>query len=128
MTRILSKLMVQLKGFTCNVHVVTLLWLILTAEIKITLSNPQFRNATENAHNVNTLPAFQQHLDKIDSTGKIKFIMQIADEKGLESLDLKLKMNENSTIAVDIFSRPINSFNYTMPSEYYPSNNINNVP
>ena len=126
MARILFKLMVQLKGFTCNVHVV--LWLILTAELKNTPSNPQFRNATENAHNVNTLPAFQQHLDKIDSTGKIKFIMQIADEKGLESLDLKLKMNENSTIAVDIFSRPINSFNYTMPSEYYPSNNINNVP
>lgn len=54
--------------------------------------------------------------------------MQIADEKGLESLDLKLKMNENSTIAVDIFSRPINSFTYTMPNAYYPSNNINNVP
>ena len=45
-------------------------------------------------HNINTLPAFRNHLNNIDSTGKIKFTMQIANENGLEFLDLKLKMNE----------------------------------
>ena len=35
------------KGLTCHVHIVTLLWLILTTELQITLSNPQFGNALE---------------------------------------------------------------------------------
>ena len=47
MTKILFKLMVQLKGLTCHAHLVTLLWFILTTELKITLSNPQFGNASE---------------------------------------------------------------------------------
>ena len=54
-------------------------------------------------HNINTLPAFLDYLNNIDSTGKIIFTMQIADENGLEFLDLKLKMNENSKITVDFF-------------------------
>ena len=54
--------------------------------------------------------------------------MQIAAENGLEFLDLKLKMNENSKITVDVFSKPTNSFTYVMPSTCYPSNNINNEP
>ena len=33
-----------------------------------------------------------------------------------EFLDFKLKMNENSKVTVDIFSKPINSFTYAMPS------------
>ena len=44
-------------------------------------------------HNIKSLPAF--HLNNIDSTGKMKFTIQIADENGLEFLNLKLKMNEN---------------------------------
>ena len=42
--------------------------------------------------------------------------MQIADENGLEFLDLKLKMNENSKLTVDVFSKPTNNFIYLMPS------------
>ena len=34
--------------------------------------------------------------------------MKIADENGLEFLDLKLKMNENGKITVDVFSKPTN--------------------
>ena len=79
-------------------------------------------------HNINTLPAFLDYLNNIDSTGKIKFTMQIADENGLEFLDLKLKMNENNKMIIDVFSKPTNSFTYVMPSTCYPSNNINNVP
>ena len=54
--------------------------------------------------------------------------MQIADENGLEFLDLKLKMNENSKITVNVFLNPTNSFTYVMPSTCYPSNNMKNVP
>ena len=79
-------------------------------------------------HNINILSAFLDYLHNIDSTGKIKFSMQIADENGFEFLDFKLKMNENSKVTVDIFSKPINSFTYAMPSTCYTSNNINNVP
>ena len=79
-------------------------------------------------HNINTLPAFQDYLNNIDSTGKIKFTTQIAGENGLEFLYLKLKMNENSKITVDVFLKSCNSFIYVMPSTRYLSNNINNVP
>ena len=54
-------------------------------------------------HNINTLPAFLDYLNNIDSTGKIKFTMQIADENGLEFLDLKPKMNEKNKITIDVF-------------------------
>ena len=79
-------------------------------------------------HNINPLPDFLDYLNYIDSTWKIKFTMQIADENGLEFLNLKLKMNENSKITVEVFSKPTNSLTYVMPSTCYPSNNINNVP
>ena len=53
-------------------------------------------------HNINALPAFQ-NLNNIDSTGKIKLTTQITDQNGLEFLDLKLKVNENSKITADVF-------------------------
>ena len=79
-------------------------------------------------HNINTLPAFLDYPNDIDITWKIKFTMQTTDENGLEFLDLKLKMNENSKITVEVFPKSIKSFTYVMPSTCYPSNNINNVP
>ena len=78
-------------------------------------------------HDVNTLPVFLDYLNNIDSTGKIKFTMQIADDNGLEFLDLKLKI-QNGKISVDVYSKPTNSFTYVMPSTCYPRKNINNVP
>ena len=77
-------------------------------------------------HDVNTLPVFLDYLNNIDSTGKIKFTMQIADDNGLEFLDLKLKI-QNGKISVDVYSKPTNSFIYVMPSTCYPRKNINNV-
>ena len=100
--------MVQLKGLTCHAHIVTLLWLILTTQLKITLSNPQFGNTSENdifsvwTHTINTVPAFLDNLNNIVSIGKIKFTIQIADENWLKFLVLKFKMNENSKITVDV--------------------------
>ena len=74
-------------------------------------------------HNINTLPAFLGYLKNIDSTGKIKFTLQIANENGLEFLHLKLKMNENNKITIYVFSKSTNSFTYVIPSTWYPSNN-----
>ena len=53
--------------------------------------------------------------------------MQVADDEGLEFLDLKLKMI-NGKISVDVFSKPTNSFTYVLPSTCYPKRNIKNVP
>ena len=41
-------------------------------------------------------------------------------------LDLKLKL-ENSTTAVDIFGKPINSSTYVLPTSCYPRKSINNI-
>lgn len=88
-------------------HIVTLLWLIFTTKLKITFSNPKFGNTSEMTlfmtFFINILPVFQDYFNKIDSTGEIEFTMQIADENGLDFVDLKLKMNENSKINVDVF-------------------------
>ena len=45
----------------------------------------------------------------MDKTGKINFTMEIASDKGLEFLDLKLKIVEGK-IRVDVFTKPTNSF------------------
>ena len=70
------------------------------------------------AHGSDTLESFLDYLNQIDSTGKIKFTMQVQDEDGIEFLDLKLKL-ENSKIAVDAFAKPTNSFTYALPTSYY---------
>ena len=43
-------------------------------------------------HGIVTLPLFLDYLNGIDTTGKIKFTMEIAGENGLEFLDLILKI------------------------------------
>lgn len=89
----LFKVIVQFKGLACYAHIVTLLWLILTAELNITLLNPQFGNASEMAfflsgHIISTLCL--RRLSNIGNTQKIKFTMNIEDENKLEFLDLLL--------------------------------------
>ena len=44
------------------------------------------------AHVSGALNFFLDYLNNLDDTGKIKFMMQVADETGLEFLDLKLKI------------------------------------
>ena len=63
----------------------------------------------------------------MDITGKIKFTMEVANENGLEFLDLKLKIVEGK-IRVDVYAKPTNSFSYTSPNTCYPRNNICNIP
>ena len=63
----------------------------------------------------------------MDTTGKIKFTMEIASENGLEFLDLKLKIAEGK-IREDVYAKPTNSFSYTSPNTCYPKNNICNIP
>ena len=63
----------------------------------------------------------------MDTTGKIKFTMEIASENGLEFLDLKLKIAEGK-IRVDVHAKSTNSFSYTSPNTCYPKNNICNIP
>ena len=50
----------------------------------------------------NTSESFLDYLNQIDSTGNIKFTIQVQSDDGIEFLDLKLK-SENSKIAVDVF-------------------------
>ena len=78
-------------------------------------------------HGIDTLPSFLDYLNGIDTTGKIKFTMQIAGENGLEFLDLKLKIAEGK-IRVDAYAKPTNSFSYTSPNTWYPKYNICNIP
>ena len=106
------KLMVQLKGLTCHAHIV--IAHIVTAHFD------------HRANNYTLKLTVWKHV-RGDSTGKIKFSMHILDENGFKFSDLKLKMNENGKVNVDVFSKPTNSYTYVMPSTYYPSNNFNNV-
>ena len=53
--------------------------------------------------------------------------MQVADENGIEFLDLKLKIVEGE-INADVYSKPTNSFTHVLPSTCYPYKNIRNVP
>ena len=78
-------------------------------------------------HGSDTLESFLDYHNQIDSTGKIKFTMQVQDEDGIEFLDLKLKL-ENSKIAVDVFAKPTNSFTYVLPTSCYPRKSLNNIP
>ena len=64
-------------------------------------------------HGSDTLESFLDYLNQIDSTGKIKFTMQVQDEDGIEFLDLRPKL-ENSKVAVDVFAKPTNSFTYVL--------------
>ena len=77
-------------------------------------------------HGVDTLPSFLDYLNGMDTTGKIKFTMEIASENGLEFLGLKWKIAEGK-IRVDVYAKPTNSFSSTLPNTCYPKNNICNM-
>ena len=65
-------------------------------------------------HDTANLPSFLDYLINIDDTGKIKFIMKIADNVNwLGFLDLKIKCL-NSKLSVRVHSKPTTSFTYIM--------------
>ena len=78
-------------------------------------------------HGIDKLPSYLYYLNNLDESGKIKFTMQIAENKCLEFLDLLLKFDKNK-IEVDVYSKPTNSFTYVLPTTCYPKRNINNIP
>ena len=68
-------------------------------------------------------------MNSIDTSGKIKFTMSIANNNSiLEFLDLSLHINEHNKICVDVYAKPTNSFTYVLPSTCYPKKSINKVP
>ena len=73
-------------------------------------------------HGIDTLP-FLDYVNGMDTTGKIKFTMEIGGEIGFKFLDLKVKIAEGK-IRVDVYAKPTNSFSYTSPNTCYPKNNI----
>ena len=68
-------------------------------------------------------------MNSIDTSGKIKFTMSIANKNSvLEFLDLSLHINEHNKICVDVYAKPTNSFTYVLPLTCYPKKSINKVP
>lgn len=59
-------------------------------------------------HGTDTLEVFLEYLNQIDSTGQIKFLMQVQNDYGLEFKDLKFK-SESDKITVITFAKPTNS-------------------
>ena len=66
-------------------------------------------------------------MNSIDTTGKIKFTMSVANESVLEFLDFSLHINKQNKIYVDLYAKPTNSFTYVLPSTCYPKRNINSI-
>ena len=61
-------------------------------------------------HDTAKLPPFLDCPNNINDTGKIKFIVQIADDlNDLEFLDLKIKFL-NGKLSVDVYFKSKNSF------------------
>ena len=57
---------------------------------------------------------FFDFISNIDTTGKIKSTMSVANESGPEFLNLSLHINKESKICVDIYTNPTKSFTYVL--------------
>ena len=65
----------------------------------------------------------------LDPMKKIQFTMKVADDSGLEFLDLLLKYDKvKCKISVDVYAKPTNSFTYVLPTTCYSKNSINKIP
>ena len=70
---------------------------------------------------------FFDFTNSIDISGKIKFILSVANGSVLEFLDLSLHIKEQNKICVHVYVKPPNSFTHVLPSTCYPKRNINNI-
>ena len=67
-------------------------------------------------HSLQELHKFFEFIFSIDTSGKIKFTMSVANRNSvLEFLDLRLLINEDNRICVDVYAKPTNSFIYVLP-------------
>ena len=57
-------------------------------------------------HSLEELQKFFEFMNNVDTAGKIKFTMSIANELELELLDLSLHIDEHNKISVDFFVKP----------------------
>ena len=57
-------------------------------------------------HGCAALNLFLDYLNNLDNAGKIKFTMQVADENGLQLLDLKVKIVEGKINVTCILNLP----------------------
>ena len=71
---------------------------------------------------------FFDFTNSIDISGKIKFILSVANGSVLEFLDLSLHIKEQNKICVHVYVKPPNSFTHVLPSTCYSKRNINNIP
>ena len=74
------------------------------------------------------LNKFFDFMNSIDTSGKIKFTISVANQSTLEFLNLRLHITEQNKICVDVYAKATNSFTYVLPSTRYPKRNINNIP
>ena len=79
-------------------------------------------------HSLQELHKLFRFMNSIDTSGKIKFTMSITNNNSvLEFLDLRLHINEDNKICVDVYAKPTNSFTYVLPSTCYSKKTINKV-
>ena len=80
-------------------------------------------------HSLQELHKFLEFMNSIDTSGKIKFNMSVANNNSvLEFLDLSLPINEDKKICVGVYAKATNSLTYVLPSTCYPKWSINKVP
>lgn len=78
---------------------------------------------------IEELHEFVSIMNNADPTGKLKYELKIADENGLNLLDLKLKFNITTrSIEIDVYAKPTNSFSYVDSTTCYSQSNIRNIP
>ena len=79
-------------------------------------------------HSLQELHKFFGFMNSIDTSGKTKFTISIANNNSvLEVLDLSLHINKNNKICVDVYAKPTNSFTYVFPSTCCPKKKINKI-
>ena len=80
-------------------------------------------------HSPQELHKFSEFMNSIDTSGKIKFTMSVANNNSiLEFLDLSLHIKEDNKICFDAYAKPTDNFTHVLPSTCYPKKSINKVP
>ena len=80
-------------------------------------------------HPLQELHKFFEFMNSIDTSGKIKFTMLLANNNSiLEFVDLSLHINKQNKICVNVYAKPTNSLTYVLPSTCYPKKSINKFP
>ena len=127
--------MAQLWDHTCHVLIVTLL--CIDFDLKTMSYTPKvlcWKRFGDDIfavwnHSLPELHKFFEFINSIDTSGKINFTMYVANNNSiLEFLDLRLHINENNKIGVDVYAKPTKRFTYVLSSTCDPKKSIDKVP